>query len=206
MVSVDPSDLHEVQLAVRDAPRLHRRLSPWQAAILIILSIPAVCVPAVPTIVIDVYVGCLFLIDVMIGLAAVLPFRDMPASARSLMTAAFSVVTWRRPDLEVDHRCCVPHHRADRVFHRRGDLPGRDIDRLPRRVAGAWGQMLFSGLADLVFATVVIIGWPVTADWTVGVTVGINLITSGFAIVMTAIAGRDFVRPLTDDFRGMAPG
>jgi len=33
--------------------------------------------------------------------------------------------------------------------------------------------------------------WPMIARWALGLLVGINLITSGWAIVMTAFAGRN---------------
>ncbi|MFI4983424.1 MAG: DUF308 domain-containing protein, partial [Nevskiales bacterium] len=69
---------------------------------------------------------------------------------------------------------------------------------------GAWGWLLASGIADLVLAAIIIIGWPMTAAWTLGLLVGINLITSGFASVMTALAARDVVETLADDFHATA--
>jgi uncharacterized membrane protein HdeD (DUF308 family) len=38
----------------------------------------------------------------------------------------------------------------------------------------------------------------VTAVWTLGLFVGINLITSGFAIVMAALAGRNLTKAVLD--------
>jgi uncharacterized membrane protein HdeD (DUF308 family) len=58
--------------------------------------------------------------------------------------------------------------------------------------------MLLSGLSDLALAAIIILGWPTTAAWVVGLLVGVNLITSGFAIVMAALAGRDLTDALTD--------
>jgi uncharacterized membrane protein HdeD (DUF308 family) len=51
-----------------------------------------------------------------------------------------------------------------------------------------------SGISDLVLAAVIILGWPMTAAWALGLLVGINLATSGWAIVMAAIAGRNVAR------------
>ncbi len=206
MVSVDSSDLNDMQRAVRDAVRLHWRLFLVQGVILIILGILAVCAPVVSTIVIDIYVGCLFLIGGIIGLVAVFSFRDMPAFAWSLITAALSVVIgvlliWKPATGAASLTVVLTaFFIAEGLFQTAASIAYRDV--LP----GAWGWMLLSGLADLVLAAVIIIGWPVTAAWTLGIIVGINLITSGFAIVMVAMAGRDFVKTLTDDFRGMAAG
>ena len=54
--------------------------------------------------------------------------------------------------------------------------------------------MLVSGLADLALVALIILGWPMTAAWTLGILVAINLITSGWAIVMAALAGRSLAR------------
>jgi uncharacterized membrane protein HdeD (DUF308 family) len=58
-------------------------------------------------------------------------------------------------------------------------------------MGGSWGWMLVSGISDLALAAIIILGWPMTAGWALGLLVGINLITSGWAIVMTALAGRN---------------
>jgi uncharacterized membrane protein HdeD (DUF308 family) len=54
--------------------------------------------------------------------------------------------------------------------------------------------MLLSGVADLALAAIIILNWPVSAVWALGLIVGINLITSGWALVITAIEGRSFTR------------
>jgi len=53
---------------------------------------------------------------------------------------------------------------------------------------------MVSGVADLLLAAIIIFGWPTTAFWALGLVVGINLITSGWAIVMAAYAGRSVVK------------
>jgi uncharacterized membrane protein HdeD (DUF308 family) len=50
--------------------------------------------------------------------------------------------------------------------------------------------MFASGLADLALAAIIIAGWPGSAAWTLGLIVGVNLVTSGWAIVMMALAAR----------------
>jgi uncharacterized membrane protein HdeD (DUF308 family) len=57
-------------------------------------------------------------------------------------------------------------------------------------MGGHWGWMLLSGLADLVLAAIIIAGWPGTAVWALGLLVGVNLLTSGWAVVMAGFAGR----------------
>jgi uncharacterized membrane protein HdeD (DUF308 family) len=64
-------------------------------------------------------------------------------------------------------------------------------------MAGTWGWMLMSGLADLVLAAIIIAGWPGTAIWALGLLVGVNLVTSGWAIVVGALGGRAIARTET---------
>jgi uncharacterized membrane protein HdeD (DUF308 family) len=57
-------------------------------------------------------------------------------------------------------------------------------------MGGAWGWMLLSGISDLALVAIIVLGWPMTAGWAPGLIVGVNLMTSGWAIVMAALAGR----------------
>jgi uncharacterized membrane protein HdeD (DUF308 family) len=61
---------------------------------------------------------------------------------------------------------------------------------------GSWGWMLASGIADLVLAAIIILGWSTTAAWALGLIVGINLITSGWAIAMAVLAGRSVAQAI----------
>ena len=57
-------------------------------------------------------------------------------------------------------------------------------------VGSAWTWMLFSGIVNVVLAAIILMGWPGTAAWTLGLLVGINLFVSGLALVMTSLACR----------------
>jgi uncharacterized membrane protein HdeD (DUF308 family) len=61
--------------------------------------------------------------------------------------------------------------------------------------------MLASGIVDLILAALIISGWPGTAGWVLGLIVGVNLITSGIAIIMVAVTARRFVRVAERAFR-----
>lgn len=46
----------------------------------------------------------------------------------------------------------------------------------------SWKWMALSGFASLAVGILVIIGWPETAAWLIGVGLGVNFLTTGFAI------------------------
>ena len=79
------------------------------------------------------------------------------------------------------------------IFQIAGAIQHRDA------FPGTWGWLLMSGVADLLLAAMIIFGWPATASWVLGLFVGINLITSGLAITMVALAGRKLVGMAASD-------
>jgi len=52
-----------------------------------------------------------------------------------------------------------------------------------------WGWVLVSGIAALIIAFLIWIGWPVSATWAIGLLVGINLIFGGWGMIMLSSAG-----------------
>jgi uncharacterized membrane protein HdeD (DUF308 family) len=62
---------------------------------------------------------------------------------------------------------------------------------LQHREAAGWGWLLFSGALGIVVGVLIWSGWPGTAAWALGLLVGIELIFSGWSMVMLALgAGR----------------
>ncbi len=61
---------------------------------------------------------------------------------------------------------------------------------------GSWGWMLASGVMDLILAFVIFSNWPISVGWTLGLLAGVNLITSGWAILMIALGGRTLAKAL----------
>jgi uncharacterized membrane protein HdeD (DUF308 family) len=64
-------------------------------------------------------------------------------------------------------------------------------------IPSSWGWLLASGLADLALAAVIVAGWPGTVAWVLGLLVGVNLLTTGWAVVTVALGARDIARSVT---------
>lgn len=56
--------------------------------------------------------------------------------------------------------------------------------------SSGWGWLLFSGLLGIVVGIIIWAGLPGTAVWVLGLLVGIELIFSGWAMIMIAMAGK----------------
>ena len=195
MSSSNPS-LSDMQRAVRDTVRLHWQLFLAQGAIMVILGILAVIWPQISTIAVDIYVGWLFLLSGVVGIASMFLAQNVQAFLWSLLTAALSlfvgiILLWHPVEGAVSLTLVlIAFFIVEGVFQIVASLGYRDV------FPNSWGWMLASGIVDLLLAGLIIKGWPSTANWALGLIVGINLITSGAAIVMVALGGKALVQTL----------
>ncbi|HTP46130.1 MAG TPA: HdeD family acid-resistance protein [Casimicrobiaceae bacterium] len=184
------SGYNDMQRVISDALGAHWKLFLFQGVIMLILGVLAVAAPAIATMAVDIYVGWLFMFSGIVGLVAIFSARNIPAFLWSLLTAALSVVVgvllvWKPVEGALSLTLVLTaFFVVEGIFQIVASVGYRDVMR------GSWGWMLVSGIADLVLAAIIILGWPTTAVWALGLIVGINLLTSGWAIVMAALAGR----------------
>jgi uncharacterized membrane protein HdeD (DUF308 family) len=138
-----------------------------------------------------IYIGWLFLFSGLLGLVTIFSARDASASFWNLLTSALSLAVgilliWKPDEGTVSFTFVLTaFFIAEGAFQVGTSISYRDV--LP----GSWGSLLASGIMDLVLAGLIIYFWPQSASWTLGLIVGTNLISTGFAILMTAIEVRN---------------
>jgi len=59
-----------------------------------------------------------------------------------------------------------------------------------RELSERWSWMLFAGLLDILIAGMIIAGLPGSAEWAIGLLVGINLVFGGATLIGMALAAR----------------
>ena len=171
-----------------------RKHSTWfivYGVLMIALGMFAIVAPGVATLAVTLMVGWLLLFGGAFGLFAVISGgTSAPAFWWNLLTsivyflAGLSVLT--RPmagviTLTIIFAAYLLAGGVMRImmgFGYRSQIPG------------AWFWLLFSGIVDLVLAFIIMSGLPGTAEWVIGLLVGINLLMMGFSIVMIALAVR----------------
>ena len=152
-----------MQRAVKDTVRLHWQLFLAQGVIMVILGVLAVVWPQISTIAVDVYVGWLFLLSGVVGLATMFLAQNVPAFLWSLLTAALSLfvgilLLWHPTEGAVSLTLVlIALFIVEGIFQIAASLSYRDV--FPE----SWGWMLASGIADLILAALIIKGWPSTA-------------------------------------------
>ena len=188
--------ISDMQHAVRDTVRHHWQLFLTQGVIMTILGVLAVIWPQISTVAVDVYVGWLFLLSGVVGLATMFLAQDVQAFLWLLLTAALSlfvgiVLLWHPVEGAVSLTLVlIAFFIVEGIFQIAASVSYRDV------FPDSWGWLLASGIADLILAALIIMGWPSTAGWALGLIVGVNLVTSGAAIIMVALAGRSVVKAI----------
>ena len=196
MTTANPT-LVEMQRTIGDTLRAHWRLYVFQGVLMIVLGVLAVAAPAFATLTVDIYVGWLFLISGVLGLIAMFSARNVPGFLWTLVTALLSIVVggvllWKPVEGALSLTIVLTaYFIVEGVFQAAAALIYRDA------IPSTWGWLLASGLADLALAAIIVAGWPGTAAWVLGLLVGVNLLTTGWAVVMVALGARDIARSVT---------
>jgi uncharacterized membrane protein HdeD (DUF308 family) len=175
---------------VREAVRRHWGLFLAQGLVMLVLGLLALARPMIATLAVEIFAGWLFLVGGIVGLAGVFTARKMPGFVWGLIRAAMAILVgilllWR-PLAGVLTLTLL----LAAFFAAQG--VAQIIAAISQRAAlpGSWTWVLLSGVIDLILAAIIISGWPGTAAWVLGLMVGINLIMSGVALVVTALACR----------------
>ena len=172
------------------ALRAHWKLFLFQGIVMVILGILAIAAPAWASLAVDIYVGWLFLLSGVVGLVAMFSAGNVSSFLWTSVTALLSVgvgvwLLWKPAEGTISLTMVLTAFLIlEGLFQSVASFSYRDA------IPGSWGWMLGSGLADLLLAGIIIWAWPSSAVWTLGLVVGVNLITSGAAVGMMAVAGR----------------
>ena len=155
------------------------------------LGIVAVAVPTVSTYATEIVIGLAFLTAGIVGIMAVLATRHIPGLAWLLLSGALLVLSagvlllWQ-PSVGVLSLTML----LIALFATQG-LTAIVLATLYRGALGqGWGWVVVSGLVDVALAVLLWSGWPGTASWAIGLLVGINMISTGLALLVIGLGAR----------------
>jgi uncharacterized membrane protein HdeD (DUF308 family) len=167
----------------------HWKLFLIEGIVMIALGLLAIAVPEVASLAITIFIGWLFFIGGIFRTVSLLQHRSMPGFGWSLATALLAIVLGLvlllRPIAGV-----LTLTLALIAFFILEGLSAILLALEHRRHLPSWGWVLFSGLVDLLLAFLIWDGWPSSADWAIGLLVGINMVFLGLSLIMTALAAR----------------
>jgi uncharacterized membrane protein HdeD (DUF308 family) len=183
-------DLTKLQSAMSAAVREHWKAFLFEGILLVILGLAAIILPPLAGLAVTIFLGWMFLVSGIAGLAMTFWARQMPGFWWSLISAALAVlaglVLLARPMQGVLTLTIVvgAYFLAEGVATIMYALEHR------RELSERWSWMLFAGLLDILIAAMIIAGLPGSAEWAIGLLVGINLLFGGASLIGVALAAR----------------
>src|SRR3954451_1545337 len=159
---------NEMRLGIEETIQAYWGLFLAQGVIMIILGVLAVIWPQISTVAVDIYIGWMFLLSGIVGLATMFLAPSVSAFLWSLLTAALSLVVgvlllWHPVEGTVSLTLVlIAFFIAEGVFQIAAGIRFRDA------FPDSWGWMVMSGMADLLLARLIVSGRPGTASWALG--------------------------------------
>jgi len=184
-------DISRLQSEMRAAVREHWKAFLFEGILLAILGLAAIIVPQLASLAITIFLGWIFLIAGIGGLIITFWARQMPGFWWSLISAALAVlaglVLLARPVQGVLTLTIVvgAYFLAEGVATIMYALEHR------RELSGRWSWLLVAGLMDILISFIIIAGLPGSAEWALGLLVGINLLFGGATLIGMALAARN---------------
>jgi uncharacterized membrane protein HdeD (DUF308 family) len=182
-------DIDDVRRRLAAAFHAHWKLFLAEGVVMMVLGVVAILVPEVATLAITLVIGWLFIIGGIFRTISLLQHRNMPGFGWSLATAVLAIVLGVILLLRPIAGALTLTIALIAFFILEG-VSAIVLAIEHRRHLGSWGWVLFSGLIDLLLAFLIWDGWPSSADWAIGLLVGINMVFLGLSLIMTALAAR----------------
>ena len=183
-------DIEKMQAAVSATVKAHWKAFLFEGIVLAVLGLAAMIVPPLASLAVTIFLGWMFLISGIAGLVVTFWARQMPGFWWSLFSAALAVlaglVLLARPMQGVLTLTIVvgAYFLAEGVATIMYALEHR------RELSERWSWLLVAGLMDILIAFLIISGLPGSAEWAIGLLVGINLVLGGASLVGMALAAR----------------
>jgi uncharacterized membrane protein HdeD (DUF308 family) len=183
-----PQDIGNLQSKMSEAVREHWKAFLVEGILLVVLGLAAMIVPPLASLAVTIFLGWMFLISGIAGLALTFWARQMPGFWWSLISAVLAIgagiVLLARPVQGTLTLTIVvgAYFLAEGVTTIMYALEHR------RELSARWSWMLVAGLMDILIAAIVIAGLPGSATWAIGLLVGINLLFGGATLIGVALA------------------
>ncbi|HWZ37300.1 MAG TPA: HdeD family acid-resistance protein [Bradyrhizobium sp.] len=186
-----PDDLNKLQSRMSAAVREHWKAFLFEGILLAVLGLAAMIVPPLASLAVTIFLGWMFLVTGVAGLVMTYWARAMPGYWWSLISAALAVlagiILLARPMQGVLTLTIVvgAYFLAEGIATIMYALDHR------RELSGRWSWLLIAGLMDILIAFFIIAGLPGSAEWAIGLLVGINLLFGGATLIGMALAARN---------------
>jgi uncharacterized membrane protein HdeD (DUF308 family) len=183
-------DLPSIEARMSAAVRAHWKAFLIEGILLVVLGLAAMIVPPLASLAVTIFLGWMFLISGIAGLALTFWARRMPGFWWSLLSAALALVAGIVLLVQPVQGTLTLTIVVGVYFLAEGVATIMYALEHRRELSERWSWMLVAGLMDILIAFVIIAGLPGSALWAVGLLVGINLLFGGASLIGMALAAR----------------
>jgi uncharacterized membrane protein HdeD (DUF308 family) len=185
-----PDEFSRLQSAMSQAVKAHWKAFLFEGILLAVLGIAALILPPLASLAIAIFLGWMFLVS-GIGVFIVTYWaRATPGFWWSLISAALAVLAGMLLLARQMQAVLTLTIVLGAYFLAEGVTTIMYALEHRRELSGRWSWLLISGLVDIAIAFMVITGLPSSAEWAIGVLVGINLLFGGATLIGMALAAR----------------
>ncbi|HEU0149992.1 MAG TPA: HdeD family acid-resistance protein [Bradyrhizobium sp.] len=184
-------DTGKLQSDAAAAVRAHWKAFLVEGILLVVLGLAAMILPPLASLAVTIFLGWMFLISGVAGLALTFWARGLPGFWWSLLSAVLAIgagiILLAQPVQGTLTLTIVVgvYFLAEGVATIMYALEHR------RELTGRWSWLLIAGVVDIVIAGLIIAGLPGSALWAIGLLVGINLLFGGMSLIGMALAARN---------------
>src|ERR1700722_9045294 len=185
-----PQDITRLRSEMNAAVREHWKAFLIEGIVLVVLGLAAMIVPPLASLAVTIFLGWMFLISGIVGLAMTFWARQMPGFWWSLISAALAVLAGLILLAQPVQGTLTLTIVVGAYFLAEGVATIMYALEHRRELSERWSWLVAAGLMDILIAAIIIAGLPGSALWAVGLLAGINLLLGGPALIGMALAAR----------------
>jgi uncharacterized membrane protein HdeD (DUF308 family) len=161
-----------------------------EGIVMILFGVIAIALPPIAGLAVVILLGWLLIGSGLIGLYSSLKSRHAPGFRWSLLSAIVALVAgavlfaWPLGGVLSLSLALAAYLLLDGGLSIAMALEHR------RHITPKWAWLLFNGVADLVFAGVILLWLPLSAAWALGIIVGIDMLMAGATQIALALDAR----------------
>jgi uncharacterized membrane protein HdeD (DUF308 family) len=184
-------DIERLQSEMSAAVRAHWRAFLIEGILLAILGLAAMIVPPLASLAVTIFLGWMFLISGIAGLALTFWARGMPGFWWSLISAVLAIIAGIILLAQPVQGTLTLTIVIGVYFLAEGVATVMYALEHRRELTDRWSWLLIAGIMDVVIAGIIISGLPGSAMWAIGLLAGINLLFGGSTLIGMALAARN---------------
>jgi uncharacterized membrane protein HdeD (DUF308 family) len=159
-----------------------------EGIVFVILGLAALAIPVVASIATTIFVGWVFLIGGLAGVVVSFSAKDKPGVWWGLLSAMLGIGTGVLLIGQPLQGTVTLTFVTAAYFIVEGF--SSMMFGFSHRQTASWLWMIAAGIVDFIVAAMIILGLPQSAEWAIGLLVGINLLFGGCSLIGMALSAR----------------